>query len=214
MNSKRAFFIMLAVVILLGIGIIGATVLGDQLLQKESGKLVGLKLDSKLLDDQQTSLIQANKDIAKYSDLENIAKSVVPQEKDQAQTVREIVNIASQSGIKLSAISFPASTLGQPVAPATPGNTTSGSSTPAPAAPSITQVTPVKSISGVYVMEINIQQDNTSPISYDSFINFLDKLEHNRRTAQVTSVSVTPNPQDSSKLSFNIVVDVYIKPWK
>jgi len=212
MNSKRVFFIMLGVVVLLGVGVIGATVLGNQLLQKESTKLVGLKLDSKLLDEQQTSLAQANKDIAKYSDLEKIASSVVPQEKDQAQTVREIVNIASQSGIKLSTISFPASSLGQPVAAPTPADSSSGSGTPAPAAPSITQVTPIKNIPGVYVMEINIQQDTSSPISYNSFISFLDKLEHNRRTAQVTSVTVTPNQQDRSKLSFNIVVDVYIKP--
>lgn len=212
MNSKRVFFIMLAVVVLLGASIIGAAVFGDQLLQKESAKLVSLKLDSRSLDDQQTSLVQANKDIAKYSDLEKIADSVVPQEKDQAQTVRELVNIAAQSGIKLSTISFPASTLGQPVAKPIPAGSGDSSTPAAPAAPSITQVTPVKNIPGVYVMEINIQQDSNSPISYDNFISFLDKLEHNRRTAQVTSVTVTPNAQDRSKLSFSIVVDVYIKP--
>ena len=49
---------------------------------------------------------------ANYSPLEKIAKIVVPQDKDQAKAVLEIVKIAGESGIKPTAINFPVSTLG------------------------------------------------------------------------------------------------------
>jgi len=208
MSPKRVYFVMIGVVALLSLGVIGATYFGDSMLQKQSHKLVDLKLNNAVLDEQQIDVAQAKKDVQTYADLEKIAKTVVPQEKDQAETVREIVKIAGDSGIKLGTISFPASTLGTTVPkPATP----SGGAA-APATPSITQVKPVPGIPGVYVMEINIASDTNSPVTYNSLINFLQKLEQNRRTAQVTSVNVQPNPQDRNKLTFSLVVDVYIKP--
>lgn len=199
-------------------GLLAMVYFGDQILQTKSKKLVELKLDNKVLDEQQIALLQANKDIEKYSELDKIARQIVPQDKDQAKTVREIVRIAEQSGVKLSAINFPASNLGQP----TPKTTTqsddasknnSGSTTPAkPTTPPVTQVKPADGIPGLYAMEITIQQDSNSPIPYSRLIDFLSRLEKNRRTAQVTSVTIQPNAQDRSRLTFNLIVNVYIKP--
>ena len=200
MNGKRAYFIMIGAVCALTLGSITAVFFGDKILQSKAKNLTNLKLDNKVLDEQQTSLAQAKKDIEKYSELEQIAKSVVPQDKDQAEVVREIVKVASDNGVKLSSISFPSSSLGQ-AAPA-------DSKTTSP----LTQVQAVKDIPGIYVLEINIQQDSSSPVTYDKFINFLSSLENNRRTAQVTSVTVQPNAQDRSKLTFSLVVNAYIKP--
>src|SRR3989344_1305129 len=206
MNAKRVYFIMIGFIGILVLISLAAVFFGNSLLKSKAQKLINYKLDNKVLDEQQTSLAQAKKDIEKYSELEQIAKAVVPQDKDQAEVVREIVKVAGDNGIKLSSISFPASSLGQ--------------STPAPSQPSssnttaspLTQVQPVKDIPGIYVLEINIQQDSASPVTYDRFISFLGALEKNRRTAQVTGVTVQPNAQDRSKLTFNLVVNAYIKP--
>jgi hypothetical protein len=211
MNSKRFFFVMLGAVILLVAVLIATVVAGDGLLQKRSQKLIGLKLDNRLLDEQQVALVQANKDIVKYSDLEQTAKTIVPQDKDQAEAVREIVKIANDNGIKLGTISFPASTLGQTVAPPA-ASSSSGSSATKVVLPPVTQVTQVSGIPGLYVMDINIQQDATAPVTYNKFIAFLNSLEQNRRTSQVTSVTVQPTADDRNKLTFSLVVDVYIKP--
>lgn len=202
MNSKFAFFGMVGITSLLGVGVIVATVLGNQMLQQRSSKLVGLKLDTAVLDQQQVTLAKAKKDIAKYAELEKEAKAIVPQDKDQAQAVREIVKIAGDSGIKLGNISFPASTLG----------TSSSGATITTPQKAVTQVQPVKGIPGVDVMEITILQDATSPVSYGQFIDFLSRLEQNRRTAQVASVTIQPNPQNPNTLTFSLVVDAYIKP--
>lgn len=201
MNSKRAYYLTLGLLVLLTAGIFLSTAFATKLLGNESAKLVDIKLQNKLLDEQQVALVQANKSAETYAGLDEIARTIVPQDKDQAKAVREIVKVSGEAGIKLGAISFPASTLGQ-VKSAAVAKTGGGE----------TQVKPVAGIPGVYVMEITIQQDSSSPISYTKLIDFLQRLENNRRTAQVTNVSVQPIPQDRNKLSFNMTVNAYIKP--
>jgi hypothetical protein len=211
MNSKRVFYIMIGLLILLASVGIGGVVLGDKMLKKQSDKLVALKLDNKVLDEQQTELLQAKKDVEKYSSLEVIAKTVVPQDKDQARTVREIVNLASAAGITLSTISFPPSTLGAvvPKAVVTPD---SSSSTTKSTTPPVTQVKAVDGIPGVYQLEITVGTDNTNPIPYSRLIDFLTKLEQNRHTAQVSTISVLPSAKNRDLVSFTLTVNAYIKP--
>lgn len=209
MDSKKVYFVMLAAIGLLGSLVIATAVIGNNMLKKQSNKLLEARLQNHVLDEQQTALTKATRDIDKYADLEKIAKVIVPQDKDQAATVREIVKIASQSGINLSSITFPSSTLGQTTPKANGGesNTTDKS-----ASSPITQVKPVQGLSGLYTMEITIQQDAKTPVTYPKLIEFLSKLEQNRRTAQVSGVSVLPTPKDHSLLTFSLTVKVYIKP--
>lgn len=214
MTIKHANRLVICAVILLGLASFYSLAWANSTLRKKSEKLVNLRLENELADSQKTSLTQTNKDLATYIELEKIAKAVVPQDKDQAATVREIVKIADESGITLSSITFPNSTLGQ-AAPKPAANSEDSSSTAATqstkAAP-ITQVQAVQGIAGVYAMEITVQQDIVKPATYDQFIKFLSRLEQNRRTAQVTSVNVQLVPGDRNKLSFKLVINAYIKP--
>jgi hypothetical protein len=207
MNSKRAYMLTIGLLSLLCIGIFVTTFFAFKVLTKESDKLVDIKLQNRLLDEQQTALISANKLTERYASLDSIARSIVPQDKDQAKAVREIVKIADETGIKLGVISFPASTLGALKPKVAAGETPSAVATPAE-----TQVKPVSGIPGVYVMEITISQDPSRPVSYTKFIDFMQRLENNRRTAQVSNVTIQPLPQDRNKLSFSMIVNAYIKP--
>lgn len=212
MSSKRVFFMMVGLVTVLSVLGIAGVVFSDKLLQKQAAKLVELKLESRLLEEQQAALVQANKDIEKYAELEHIAKAIVPQEKDQARTVREIVQFANASGVKLKAINFPSSSLGQlQPKPAASGDAKDGA-TATPAAPPISQVKPVPGIPGVYSLEVTVQSLDTNGATYAGFVDFLNRLEQNRRTAQVTNISIKPNPNGGDSLSFNIILNVYIKP--
>ncbi len=210
MNSKRIFYGMVGgIIIFIGL-VISSVIFGDLYLQKQTAHLVDLKRDYKVLDEQQLALIQANKDIVKYTDLENIAKSIVPQDKDQAKVVREIINIAANSGVPIQYISFPSSSLGQASAKQTvvsPTDTT----TPRIVTPP-SQLKTVDGISGVYQMEITVQSATSNPINYQQLIDFLTKLENNRRTAQVSSISVIPDTKNRKLVTFSLVVNVYIKP--
>lgn len=209
MTTKRFFYGMIGANVLI-ILLIGATAyFSNLLISQQSLKLQDAKSQSKNLSDQQSSLIQANKDIQKYQELNNIAKAVVPQDKDQAKTVREINNIASDSGITLKNISFSASNLGQTTT-ATPTSPSTNTSTTKTTTPPLSQLKTVDGITGVYGLEITITSDDKQPTSYNELITFLEKLENNRRTAHVTKLNI--KPKDDGSVSFTIILTAYVKP--
>lgn len=204
------YYVLVGVQVLLIIGVLAGTFFGDSLLKKETEKLMALKTDSKVLEEQQASLVQANKDIAKYAELEKIAKTIVPQDKDQARVVRQIVGYAAETKIPIQNISFPSSTLGQAPVKSTPSGS---SSTPVPTAKApASQLKAVEGLPGVYSMEITVDSDATKAVSFTQLIDFLEKLENSRRTAQVTTINVTPDAKNRKLVTFSLVVNVYVKP--
>ncbi len=193
MTARRLYILLiigvaLSIVVLFG-GVYGAT----QVLQWQSKQLVDAKTRLAVSDEKRAQLNKAQNDVEKYKELGAIAKNIVPQDKDQAQTVREIVTIADNAGVKLGTITFPASTLG----------TAKGARS---------QLTAVKDIGGVFSLDITVQSDTTAPVSFDKFISLLDALEHNRRTALVKGVTIQPDTTDPSRLSFTLNISEYVKP--
>ncbi len=213
MISKKVFFAMIGVLGLMVAFVIATAILGDIFLHKQSDKLVALKLDDQVVEAQQTALVQAKRDVQKYSELASTAKQIVPQDKDQARATREIISLANEAGVKIASIGFPASSLGQTTPKATTPATGS-TTTPTTAAPSasVTQVKPVEGISGLYQLDILVTSEATSPASYVRLIDFLSRLEQNRRTAQVSQISIQPDAHNRSLLNFSLTITVYIKP--
>ena len=196
MNSKRLFYIFTSLLILLGLGLVGTAYGANVVLTAKAGELSKLKAQSQAIDEVQASLIRNKADLAKYRELNEIAKAIVPQDKNHTETVREIVKIAESSGIsKLSSITFPSSTLGATGA----------------ATSSLTQLTAVPGMAGVYTLPITVTVNEDSAVSYEKLIAFLHGLEQNRRTAQVTNLTLTPSTK-SSNIAFTIIINEYIKP--
>lgn len=212
MNSKRLHTAFLAILALLLIAMLGGTYGANKLLSAQADKLRVQKAKSQALDQEQVSINKAKRDIKKYSDLNDIATAVVPQDKNQAEAVREIVNIAAANGVTLASVTFPASTLGSLQSNASSGAqagaaTSSGNS----ASDKLSQLTAVSNIPGVYQLPITIKSDQNA-VQYDRFISFLADLERNRRTAQVESITLAPDTNDSSLVTFELTLSEYIKP--
>ncbi len=203
MNSKRFFFVMLAAVGLLSLLFVGGAYQAYGMLQKESDELKSLKLDSAVLDEQQVDLDQAKRDIQEFAELEAITKSIIPQDKDQANTIAEIATNAQQAGIRLGAIEFPQSELGQ---------VARGKKSTANNDNSRTQLLELEDLKGVYVMDINIRNNAEAPVSYNQIIDFLKRLESNRRTAQVVDISIQPDAEVPGGFHFTIKLNTYIRP--
>ncbi len=193
------------------LGLIGLlvilTLLGTNLvvgkLKNQGNMLVSLKAKQQALTQEEANLVTAKAEVKKYAELETITQAVVPQDKDQAEAVREIVNLAQANGITLSTISFPYSTLGTP--------TTSTPTTSATSTLSLSQLTAVKGIPGVYSLPITIEDTNNSTaVSYGAFYNFLTSLEQNRRTSLVTGLNI--QPLANGLVTFSLNVNEYIKP--
>lgn len=207
---------MLAVVSLLTVAIFGGAYEAKGVLAKKSSQLVGLKANLQGYQLQETGLTQAKKQIVTYTNLYHIAKAVVPENKNQAETVRQIVKLAADNSIILGSISFPNSTLGTGPsgATATPNKPTLGAPTKSVTIgnPDLSQLTPITGSPGVYVLQITVASDATQPASYSQLISFLSALEHNRLTAEVTSVNIVPDTTLPNRFSFTLSLNSYIKP--
>ncbi len=198
MTSKKMFYLLLGLfVVSLGIGGAGGY-FGNQLLTEKSNELIKLKLEDEFLVEQQLALAQGRRDVEEFKSIDGLARAIVPQDKDQAGTIREITLIAEESGVSIAGFSFPASSLGEKSA--------KSNSKSAP----ISQLAPVEGMKDVYEMTIGIR--NSSPVSYDRLLTFLKNLENNRRTAQVASINITPNTSDRTMVDFNLDIRVYIRP--
>jgi hypothetical protein len=213
MNAKRSYYVMCGIVVLLLIGVLGGAYESQVLLKKESDKLVGLKAKVDALGRQEVALKQAKKDIAASTDLYNIAKVVVPENKNQAQAVRQIVKLAGDNKIALNSITFPASTLGTG-AVAKPGAAapSGGASATGGASAQLSQLTPVQKIPGVYDLQLTVTSASGAAATYSQLISFLSALEHNRQTALVSSINIQPDATNHNYFSFSLVLDIYIKP--
>jgi hypothetical protein len=213
MNPKNLYFVLVGVLVLLGLLSVGAVVMGNKVLTDKSRKLSELKLENEVVARQKQDIVSAKINIEKYDELNKIAKQIVPQDKDQAKTVREISLFAQAAGIGIKSISFPASSLGKKAEPA--AKPAEGEEKPAasstPAAPPVTQVKPVAGLNGVYELEI-VLNSATDTATFSSLIEFLKDLESNRRTAHVSQMIVTPSAKDRNSLTFTINFKVYIKP--
>ena len=192
---------------------------GLNVLSSESQKLVDLKLRSKTADAQAANLSASKKQVEQYAYFNDIAKTVLPSDKDQAQSVLDIFSLADQSGIAIANITFPASSLGNKVAPAAPSS--SNNAATAPAASVISQAKPVEGIPGLYSLELTISPQ-TGPgvpdakrVTYPKFLDFLSSIEHDRRTAQITQVNIQPLDSDSGPsqfVNFTMTVNIFMKP--
>lgn len=218
MSSRKMYFVMCGLVALLVCLLLGVLVIGNNQLQRQSEQLKAAKLDQQSLSEQQTALVKAKRDIEKYAELRDVAKSIVPQDKDQARAVREIDRYARESGVALKSIAFDDSTLGQQPAqpkaqPQQEGQaTTPTPQTQTPPANPLTQAKPVPNIPGVYSMPIIITSaDDVN--RYPNFISFLSKLENNRRTAQVVKISITPVTKNGTNyVNFVLELNLFVKP--
>lgn len=206
MNSKRVFFVMLALVGLMVAAAGMVTYSGQKMLVKEGDKLVSLKQEKQVIDGRSKALIKAKRDIVTYEELELLARSVVPRDKDQAKTVVDIVEIAKDAGVdNIINISFPESLLGEL-------QTGKGAKKNQVVDPNLTQLTPLDSPKGVYGMEIRIETDAEEPRPYRSLVRFLSRLEKNRRTAQVTDIQINPDKDNRNNISFTLTLTTYVKP--
>ncbi len=214
MTAKRLFIILVSVMFLSLIGIAGSVYAMSGLFKTKGSQLASNKAQVDLLTKQQAGIAKSKRDITRYAELEKITKAIVPQDKDQAETVREITNIAAANSVEITAITFPNSSLGSAAAKtptaAVPsgGAATSGVDKKA----ALSQLTQVANIPGVYNLQITISNNTNHTVSFSQLNAFLRGLENNRHTAAVSTVNIQPIAGNPNKLVFSLTINDYIKP--
>lgn len=215
MDSKRLRLILMGMLAASALLFLVIYFVGASALQSKSKQVVDLKLKSHTTDSQLANFTIAKGEVEKYGYFKQVAKTVIPNDKDQAQAVLDIFQLANESGISIQSITFPASTLGAKSTPTAKNaqNATSQSV--------LSQAKPVDGISGLYSIELTVSPGIDASLSadkkatYPKLLGFLNRIEHNRRTAQVTQVSVQPSGTDAGSsefINFSLTINIFIKP--
>jgi hypothetical protein len=209
MSSKMMRLLLIGALGLTAVAFIVITLGSFSMLSRQSQKLVDLKLQNHTAETQLSLLPEAKKQVDQYGYFNDVAKTVLPSDKNQAQAVSDIYEMAGDSGIAIQDLTFPASTLGSSSA-----SGTSAATTPTKAV--ISQAAPVTGINGLYSIPLTITPQTGAKVpadkkvTYAKFLTFLQHIEKNRRTAQITKVDVTP--ADNGDFNFVITVNLFIKP--
>lgn len=218
MSQSRTRLVLLG--LLAGTGLIFVVIVigGLGIVSAKSQKLIQLKQQIKTADAQSSSLAVSKKQVEQYTYFNAVAKSVLPSDKDQAQAVLDIFSLADQSGIAIASITFPASNLGTKTTTSKSDSNDAAKATPSSA---ISQAKPVEGIAGLYYLELTISPQSgvgvpdAKRVTYPKLLDFLGRIEHNRRTAQITKVNIQPQSSDSGPsqfINFAMTINIFIKP--
>jgi len=202
MTAKKAYFIILTILILAIIGIGGSMYAGTMVVKKTSDKLIQTKLDNIGLDTQEQQFLQSRKVLDKYKTLNQTISKILPKNKDQALAVKELYQIGDETGIVVSKIQFPTSTLAKSKATSTQSSTKT-----------VTQAKQVAGMTGVLGIDISIslQPANGKSISYDNMLKFLQKVELNRRNMQIKNITVNADTINGG-VTFELTLTIFVKP--
>lgn len=200
MTPKKMFFILLGgLLVVLSLSATGFYLTRKQLKQKAANLSV-LKADVDAVDD---SIEEAKKVLAQYEDLEfidEIALAVLPPDKVQSNLISEIYTLANEAGVTIRALSF-----------------TSPEGTPT-TDPSLTQTIKLEGAPGVYSLPTTVTYESSS---YNRLVNFLKKLETNRRKLQISRLGISPvretvtgggNSTTVTGYQGSLELNVYVRP--
>jgi Tfp pilus assembly protein PilO len=193
------FVLLIGLVLFIGISAAGFYLTRQQLKQK-AANLSTLKADVDAVDD---SITDAKNVISQYEELsfiDDIASDVLPPNKVQSDLVEEIYTLANEAGITIRTINF-----------VSPGGTPTTD-------PSLTQTVQLEGIPGVYSLPTSVSYEASN---YNQFVNFLEKLEENRRKLQISRLGINPvretiqgggNSTFVSGYQGTLELNVYVRP--
>lgn len=182
MSPKKFFYVLcgIAAVVVLGGG--AGYYLASQALKAETANLSRRLADEQAGEQQLSSLDDLQKQYERLTPLLPVVNSALPNEKNQSTLALQLRNIAEQSGMNLTGLTFSASTQPGPTSQTIPDG-------------------------AVLAIPVSFKLAGT----YDQLQQFLGLQEHLDRYTSVTSLTISSD-NTSSKLSFDIALNAFLKP--
>lgn len=188
-KAKRTFYMLIAINVLLIGGIVGAYLFASNFAKQKSKEIAVLKADIETNDQTLNSHRELERSLSQSKELAEIAKEVLPQDKNQSLALQEINKFASESGVAIKQVTF---------------NTPSNKKSTGPT------LTSPSNLKGVSVLSVSVKADK---MQYEQLLTLLKKFEDNRRRMQVTSISLAPSTSNLGQLDrVDLLVDIYLKP--
>lgn len=163
----------------------GGLYLANYKIQHVAEETAGLKSKLEVNTKQIKQYETTKKKVDSLSDVNELAEKILPKQQEQSLTVAELSQFALRSRLKIVNITFKDSDEKKPVK----GDTKKKTTIP----------------SGVRVVPLTIQFQEGAEYQY--ILDFLKYVEDNRRTMQVTNISLTPMDTDRRKFK-DVTVDI------
>lgn len=189
-SSKKAFFGLLAgIVAIIAAGAFGYYFFKEQLVAV--GSDVGtLKAEQQTLKEQIKIYEDTKKKIEELDFVKELANSVLPISKEQANVVSELKNFVAQSGLTLQSITF----TGQDPK----------------ASVETTQTEAVEGLTDVRVLPAEVIIE--AGADYGQILSLLRTIEKNQRKMQITDISLTPNRENKNTFSATTMsINIYLR---
>ncbi len=149
------------------------------------------KTESQELDNKINRAKSLREELLRLQDINQTSTEVLPNIKSQENIIGELISIAAKRGLSLESIAF-----------------SGGGDSKAGANPETSQSIAVKEVPGVF--GLSIQTSITT--DYENVLQFLEDLENNKRQFEVTEISITPDPVDTSLFTTQLSLVTYIQP--
>ena len=199
MNSKKLFYLLVAVLMILPIGIGGLIYYSLGQLDKASNQVIAAKIDTSTAEQSKNAyaknyrLYESNKVLAEK------INNLLPTDKQEVTAIQSLYDNANEFELAVTSLDFPGSDLGQDDKAKKKNKTNID----------ITQVEPIediKELKNVYqipleVKVINLRVDDKGDplaISTDQLLGFLNKIESNPRNMKVDNISYDRESEEVS----------------
>lgn len=189
MSPKLLYKIMLGVIILFILGFGYLFYILNNGLTSSQNEISKVLAQEKVAQENRKQLKQLQEQFSDISSLRSEIEEVLPSSKKQAEIIAQLVTIANSTGLDLDTLNFdPTQGL--------PGELTQ------------TQETEYE---GIVVVPVNFQTTGF----YFQLLQFLREIETLQRHVQVEQLGVSSGESEdntSSKLNFNVKLNVYLQP--
>jgi len=179
-KSQRAFFAMIALLILSAGSAVGVFYMMRSQLEDKSQEVHDLKVEKEVISEQIKIFEDAKAKVEELSYVEDIAEAVLPSTKDQAEGVAELRKFADTAGMTIQSISF--------------GGGVSEDASDL----EISQTIAVSGLAGVRLLPTTVAFAPGS--SYNDILEFLEQIESNRRKMQIANVTISPNDANPTEI--------------
>lgn len=187
LDSKKFFFVLVGVNVLLVVATIAVFTLANSTAQKRSDQMSQLKADSETNDQLINYYKVLQGTLNANKDLQDTVQKVLPSDKDQSVALNDLNQFAQNTNVDIQQITF------------NPGSSkTAGQTLTSPAL-----------IKGVSIISVTLDCKSTR---YESLLAFLQQIETTQRRMQVTTLNITPNATNPDLLDqVSISIDIYVK---
>lgn len=191
MNPKQTHRILVVSLVLIILMSIAGLYFANKRLTSLANNTAKLNAKAEIDKEKLQAYRQTKLKVESLSYVDQLADKVLPADAEQSTVVAEISQFAARSGVAVDSVNFESNLKSAPVA------ANKGSKKAAIPA-------------GVTTIPISIKLSNG--VEYSNLLNFLQSIENNRRKSQITSIELSPDLANRSRLNqVRIVLNVYAR---